>query len=166
MLSTLCLCFMCFMRHMSTSSECNITPALQLIFKLKINLSTPPPLYLSLSHTLFLSLSLSISQRSIRLSSHCGLWEVEAECDMQNEAPGPAAASASSISTTPSVTTSLVTTSSTGRPTLPHISVYAGIPGRQTAQVQQQQCLYTVSQKCVQCGGMELVEPLGCCCCY
>ncbi|XP_020361714.1 polyhomeotic-like protein 2 isoform X4 [Oncorhynchus kisutch] len=57
---------------------------------------------------------------------------------MQNEAPGPAAASASSISTTPSVTTSLVTTSSTGRPTLPHISVYAGIPGRQTAQVIQQ----------------------------
>ncbi|XP_029520033.2 polyhomeotic-like protein 2 isoform X1 [Oncorhynchus nerka] len=57
---------------------------------------------------------------------------------MQNEAPGPAAASASSISTTPSVTTSLVTTSNTGRPTLPHISVYAGIPGRQTAQVIQQ----------------------------
>ncbi|XP_071021026.1 polyhomeotic-like protein 2 isoform X4 [Oncorhynchus clarkii lewisi] len=57
---------------------------------------------------------------------------------MQNEAPGPAADSASSISTTPSVTTSLVTTSSTGRPTLPHISVYAGIPGRQTAQVIQQ----------------------------
>ncbi|XP_070300506.1 polyhomeotic-like protein 2 isoform X4 [Salvelinus sp. IW2-2015] len=57
---------------------------------------------------------------------------------MQNEAQGPAAATASSISTTPSVTTSLVTTSSTGRPTLPHISVYAGIPGRQTAQVVQQ----------------------------
>nr|XP_046199445.1 polyhomeotic-like protein 2 isoform X2 [Oncorhynchus gorbuscha] len=57
---------------------------------------------------------------------------------MQNEAPGPAAASASSISTTPSVTTSIVTTSSTGRPTPPHISVYAGIPGRQTAQVIQQ----------------------------
>ncbi|XP_029575996.1 polyhomeotic-like protein 2 isoform X4 [Salmo trutta] len=57
---------------------------------------------------------------------------------MQNEAQGPAAASASSISTTPSVNTSLVTTSSTGRPTLPHISVYAGIPGRQTAQVIQQ----------------------------
>lgn len=158
MLSTLCLCFMCFMRHMSTSSECNITPELQLIFKLKINLSTPPPL--SLSHSF--SRSLSISQRSIRLSSHRGLWEVEAEGDMQNEAQGPAAAS---ISTTPSVTTSLVTTSSTGRPTLPHISVYAGTPGRQTAQVQQQQCLYTVSQKCVQCGGMGLVEPFGCCCC-
>ncbi|CAB1329498.1 unnamed protein product [Coregonus sp. 'balchen'] len=53
---------------------------------------------------------------------------------MQNEAQGPAAASSSSISMSPSVTTSLVTTSSTWRPTLPHISVYAGIPDRQTVQ--------------------------------
>ena len=55
---------------------------------------------------------------------------------MQNE-QGPSASGAGI--TTPSITSvaaSIVTTTSTGSPTVSHISVYGGIPDRQTVQVQ------------------------------